>query len=101
MCRPVGGFAFMGRHIGVAGADCPPVRIRRFSAEQTLCARRSDFVGFAFSARGKYEYGQRGNDQATGLRDLARSEENTYEIPSIMRISYDVFCLKKKKNKNL
>src|SRR3546814_5395040 len=27
-----------------------------------------------------------------------RSEEHTYEIQSLMRISYAVFCLKKKKN---
>src|SRR3546814_10027247 len=29
-----------------------------------------------------------------------RSEEHTYELPSLMRISYAVFCLKKKKLKN-
>src|SRR3546814_10324330 len=28
-----------------------------------------------------------------------RSEENTSELQSLMRISYAVFCLKKKKNK--
>src|SRR3546814_10408472 len=28
---------------------------------------------------------------------LARSEEHTSELQSLMRISYDVFCLKKKK----
>src|SRR3546814_4891659 len=28
-----------------------------------------------------------------------RSEEHTSELTSLMRISYDVFCLKKKKNK--
>src|SRR3546814_8177907 len=28
-----------------------------------------------------------------------RSEEHTSELPSLMRISYAVFCLKKKKNK--
>src|SRR3546814_4037849 len=28
---------------------------------------------------------------------LARSEEHTYELQSLMRISYAVFCLKKKK----
>src|SRR3546814_1196061 len=35
------------------------------------------------------------------LRDFAdpRSEEHTSELQSIMRISYDVFCLKKKNNK--
>src|SRR3546814_1408936 len=29
--------------------------------------------------------------------DLARSEEHTSEVQSLMRISYAVFCLKKKK----
>src|SRR3546814_10758571 len=29
-----------------------------------------------------------------------RSEEHTSELQSLMRISYAVFCLKKKKNKN-
>src|SRR3546814_10339894 len=32
---------------------------------------------------------------------LARSEEHTSELQSLMRISYAVFCLKKKKNKSL
>src|SRR3546814_1344343 len=31
---------------------------------------------------------------------LCRSEEHTSELQSLMRISYAVFCLKKKKNKN-
>src|SRR3546814_6180237 len=31
--------------------------------------------------------------------DHARSEEHTSELQSLMRISYAVFCLKKKKNK--
>src|SRR3546814_7365233 len=35
-----------------------------------------------------------------GRRDLvARSEEHTSELQSLMRISYAVFCLKKKKTK--
>src|SRR3546814_7098428 len=32
--------------------------------------------------------------------DLARSEEHTSELQSLMRISYAVFCLKKKTNNN-
>src|SRR3546814_2113722 len=32
--------------------------------------------------------------------DAIRSEEHTSELQSLMRISYAVFCLKKKKNKN-
>src|SRR3546814_3409751 len=33
--------------------------------------------------------------------DYKRSEEHTSELQSLMRISYAVFCLKKKKNTNL
>src|SRR3546814_4182964 len=35
-----------------------------------------------------------------GLRPHPRSEEHTSELQSLMRISYAVFCLKKKKKKN-
>src|SRR3546814_3378606 len=37
-----------------------------------------------------------------GLKPIeeTRSEEHTSELQSLMRISYAVFCLKKKKNKN-
>src|SRR3546814_2503794 len=34
-----------------------------------------------------------------GTRQLERSEEHTSELQSLMRISYAVFCLKKKTNK--
>src|SRR3546814_1972343 len=38
-------------------------------------------------------------DQLVELQGaLARSEEHTSELQSLMRISYAVFCLKKKKN---
>src|SRR3546814_1854623 len=33
-----------------------------------------------------------------GEEPLSRSEEHTSELQSLMRISYAVFCLKKKKN---
>src|SRR3546814_10049216 len=36
----------------------------------------------------------------SGLQGIARSEEHTSELQSLMRISYAVFCLKKKKNQN-
>src|SRR3546814_9600750 len=38
---------------------------------------------------------------ATVGRLGARSEENTSELQSLMRISYAVFCLKKKKSKTI
>src|SRR3546814_9837805 len=42
------------------------------------------------------------NDHALKFYDRAgfRSEEHTSELQSLMRISYAVFCLKKKKHKN-
>src|SRR3546814_10463475 len=42
-------------------------------------------------------------DESSGLLKWVfqqRSEEHTSELQSLMRISYAVFCLKKKKNKN-
>src|SRR3546814_4753926 len=38
-------------------------------------------------------------DLVAGERGLVRSEEHTSELQSLMRISYAVFCLKKKKAK--
>src|SRR3546814_4377857 len=40
----------------------------------------------------------RGSDAQASLYWLARSEEHTSELQSLMRISYAVICLKKKKN---
>src|SRR3546814_4534619 len=50
------------------------------------------------------DYGHRGLRPLSLLRsgcgrDNGRSEENTSELQSLMRISYAVFCLKKKKIK--
>src|SRR3546814_5055315 len=39
-------------------------------------------------------------DEPTNHLDLPRSEEHTSELQSLMRISYAVFCLKKKKSNN-
>src|SRR3546814_2894944 len=47
------------------------------------------------------EEGREGADQrriAPAASALSRSEEHTSELQSLMRISYAVFCLKKKKN---
>src|SRR3546814_1067680 len=43
------------------------------------------------------------NDECTvgaGIHFQPRSEEHTSELQSLMRISYAVFCLKKKKHEN-
>src|SRR3546814_9544348 len=42
------------------------------------------------------------SSRGTNTKDTYRSEEHTSELQSLMRISYAVFCLKKKiKNKNI
>src|SRR3546814_6769060 len=41
-----------------------------------------------------------GQGVARGADGAFRSEEHTSELQSLMRISYAVFCLKKKKNKS-
>src|SRR3546814_4788950 len=45
-------------------------------------------------------FGRRGNDRdpARMNQHFLRSEEHTSELQSLMRISYAVFCLKKKTN---
>src|SRR3546814_3124196 len=52
---------------------------------------------------GDVYFGEKGmRKTAEGLRegyDIMRSEEHTSELQSLMRISYAVFCLKKKKSK--
>src|SRR3546814_3650962 len=44
-------------------------------------------------------YPRRPADRLHHLRAVHRSEEHTSELQSLMRISYAVFCLKKKKKK--
>src|SRR3546814_1115600 len=48
--------------------------------------------------RGADRWRGRCRDSTLGARGLRRSEEHTSELQSLMRISYAVFCLKKKKS---
>src|SRR3546814_8079339 len=43
----------------------------------------------------------RGDERAAEVGARVRSEEHTSELQSLMRISYAVFCLKKKKHRNI
>src|SRR3546814_6055374 len=57
---------------------------------QVLCRTRQDVVSQSWSE-------DNGN---TWSEMVARSEEHTSELQSLMRISYAVFCLKKKTSEN-
>src|SRR3546814_17256446 len=61
---------------------------RRFHAAKRVARREPD--------RGNRQHG--GDQEALVHRahDVVRSEEHTSELQSLMRISYAVFCLKKK-----
>src|SRR3546814_9007050 len=63
--------------------DCPFLYLMQVTATVGSGRNRSD-AGFQCGVR----------------RGVSRSEEHTSELQSLMRISYAVFCLKKKKKKN-
>src|SRR3546814_10080663 len=60
-----------------------------------FAAARDDFYQSAMDAGFLAEFADR---RFLGLLAVVRSEEHTSELQSLMRISYAVFCLKKKKN---
>src|SRR3546814_8159894 len=73
--------------------DIPPWALQQRSSESPLV----------------YAWGVRMNNQCAAPSSMGnepifaelRSEEHTSELQSLMRISYAVFCLKKKKQKNI
>src|SRR3546814_5593983 len=73
--------------------DCDDRAGRRQRAPD--CRGGAALGGAGFAAVGADE-GEVGGDEFGG--DQSRSEEHTSELQSLMRISYDVFCLKKKRN---
>src|SRR3546814_8946656 len=68
-------------------------RLQRMSAKDGM-ALGAALVGAVAAAKGKPLVG------APLLIGATRSEEHTSELQSLMRISYAVFCLKKKKDQN-
>src|SRR3546814_10574345 len=82
----------------------PVERARREQFVRILQAQPGgDMVEVAVDGeRGRGEYPRRARSLAVrAQRPGHRSEEHTSELQSLMRISYAVFCLKKKKNKRL
>src|SRR3546814_1800102 len=82
-------------HRPVAGADREVVGMGKRALQVSVGVAH---CGFEVAALGEAS-GDGGRQRATGAVGVAggkRSEEHTSEIQSIMRISYAVFCLKKK-----
>src|SRR3546814_9496750 len=99
--------------MGVArhGAASPPCRLgreARADAGMSACFARSDTPELtgnaAMSDRRDDDFRirpsapkNRGQGFVSKVLKQARSEEHTSELQSLMRISYAIFCLKKKK----
>src|SRR3546814_2685575 len=104
--RPIAGKRRLGHTGGPAGVDDAADRLRIDGAQRDPAARFLRYqpgeIMLSAAAEGK--------DKRTAPRQLDRpghvgmasliddrSEEHTSELQSLMRISYAVFCLKKKK----
>src|SRR3546814_3568372 len=76
-------------------------RLERDVAERLRQAREQEQVGAGEVARQRFAALHAAEDEVRvfALQLLARSEEHTSELQSLMRISYAVFCLQNK-NKN-
>src|SRR3546814_10092512 len=72
-------------------------RWRRVLPVHGVPCRLAPFRGGIAQPQGSARARSRGI--AGGAGDATRSEEHTSELQSLMRISYAVFCLKKKKDK--
>src|SRR3546814_2857127 len=71
--------------------QCPCLRPSRWKTSgRSSCAHRKAW----FCLRPRREF----VPSSPQIAGLMRSEEHTSELQSLMRISYAVFCLKKKKN---
>src|SRR3546814_7977891 len=75
-----------------------PDRAKRTALQKTLQAA---LPGLSINLGGttSIDVTRAGVDKGYGLKRLSRSEEHTSELQSLMRISYAVFCLKKKTKK--
>src|SRR3546814_3676413 len=92
--RPAG--STNDRHVKRGKTDRREGEIRGSSP----CRRSDDREPGAFSRQGFKMLGQSADREVAvhALRPRFRSEEHTSELQSLMRISYAVFCLKKKNN---
>src|SRR3546814_7885442 len=75
------------------------VRIRdRKAQSRERLHRQCDRTRNAGDDRIVYNIGEHNDHAIADVDHVGRSEEHTSELQSLMRISYAVFCLKKKKN---
>src|SRR3546814_5200922 len=74
-----------------------PVPLEPYRSPEFFAAERERLFGRAWLLMGRIEELPTPRSHVVKRVDI-RSEEHTSELQSLMRISYAVFCLKKKKN---
>src|SRR3546814_3654777 len=94
----MGRAARRGRGRGLCRVEMPGTGCRAGVAGQA--GRTASGRGDRRVAQDARQGGAAGTGVAAGARAGDRSEEHTSELQSLMRISYAVFCLKKKKTKS-
>src|SRR3546814_5975845 len=94
--------------IKITVGDFPAILIDKREISANLRSRQRRFVTRRLiplrptgNQREKCEKSERKKGFVHGNASHARSEEHTSELQSLMRISYAVFCLKKKKKTTL
>src|SRR3546814_10607907 len=87
--RRIGPYSYLAPGLGIAGGNLE----RDLATVRRLGAAHGTDTGIveAWMANSRWRKGW-------AARTLKRSEEHTSELQSIIRISYAVLCLKKKKN---
>src|SRR3546814_5880187 len=83
---------------GVEGDNAPKARLRRLKIAQVESTTGQQQFGRRTASAGPFKQIARSGECAQ-IGQKPRSEEHTSELQSLMRISYDVFCLKKKNKK--
>src|SRR3546814_1999638 len=81
-------------------------KIKDINSGIRRCGLRSPYVlqvssGIIIDSKKSSPYDSRNGASASAGHPVRRSEEHTSELQSLMRISYAVFCLKKKRNTQL
>src|SRR3546814_3132277 len=85
-----------------SGADRLATEVPKRRRDSTSSSGSAGMLAKVISGRRPVPVTRMVADRPCTLASAAmRSEEHTSELQSLMRISYAVFCLKKKKNKNI
>src|SRR3546814_3631415 len=80
-------------------ADMFVVRHQASGAAHFFAEHAAPGVAILNAGDGRHAHPTQGLLDLFTIRRYKRSEEHTSELQSLMRISYAVFCLKKKKNR--